>query len=63
MMMGVWFLASSVGNYMGGFLLRFYETIELPTLFGMMATFAIAFGLVLAVMVRPIRRMLSGRHH
>jgi proton-dependent oligopeptide transporter, POT family len=63
MMMGVWFLAASVGNYMGGFLVRFYETIELPVLFGMMATFAIAVGLVLAVLVRPIRRMLAGQRH
>jgi POT family proton-dependent oligopeptide transporter len=63
MMMGVWFLAASVGNYMGGFLVRFYETIDLPVLFGLMATFAIAMGLVLAALVRPIRRMLSGRQH
>jgi POT family proton-dependent oligopeptide transporter len=62
MMMGVWFLAASVGNYMGGFLVRFYETIQLPVLFGMMASFAIAFALVLAVMVRPIRRMLGRQH-
>jgi proton-dependent oligopeptide transporter, POT family len=63
LMMGVWFLAASVGNFMGGFLVRFYATMELPVLFGTMATFAIAVGLVLAVLSRPIKRMLAGRQH
>jgi proton-dependent oligopeptide transporter, POT family len=61
LMMGFWFLASSVGNFMGGFLVRYYETMELPVLFGTMAAFAIGVGLVLALMVRPIGRMLAGR--
>ncbi|CAN5256992.1 peptide MFS transporter [soil metagenome] len=59
LMMGVWFLASSVGNFMGGFLVRFYATMELPVLFGTMAAFAVAMGLLLAVFVKPIRRMLA----
>jgi proton-dependent oligopeptide transporter, POT family len=63
LMMGVWFLASSVGNFMGGFLVRFYVTMELPVLFGTMAAFAISMGLLLAVLVRPIRRMLAGERH
>jgi proton-dependent oligopeptide transporter, POT family len=63
LMMGVWFLASSVGNFMGGFLVRYYETMALPVLFGTMAAFAIAVGLILAVMVGPIKRMLSGQRH
>lgn len=63
LMMGVWFLASSVGNFMGGFLVRFYGTMELPVLFGTMAAFAIAVGLLLAFFVRPIRQMLAGERH
>jgi proton-dependent oligopeptide transporter, POT family len=63
LMMGVWFLASSVGNFMGGFLVRFYVTLELPILFGTMAAFAIAMGLLLALLVRPIGRMLAGERH
>jgi proton-dependent oligopeptide transporter, POT family len=63
LMMGVWFLASSVGNFMGGFLVRFYATMDLPVLFGTMAAFAIAMGLLLAVLVRPIGRMLAGERH
>ena len=42
--MGVWFLGSSVGNYIGGRLAAFYETMPLPTLFGAVAAFGIAAG-------------------
>jgi proton-dependent oligopeptide transporter, POT family len=63
LMMGVWFLASSVGNYMGGYLVRFYATMDLPVLFGTMGAFAIAMGLLLALLVRPIKRMLEGARH
>ena len=33
-MMGVWFLGASVGNYIGGRLAGFYESMPLPNLFG-----------------------------
>jgi len=60
LMMGLWFLASSVGNYMGGFFVKLYASMELPTLFGAMATFAIAMGLLLWVIVKPLRNMIEG---
>ncbi|HEX7071566.1 MAG TPA: peptide MFS transporter, partial [Rhodothermales bacterium] len=59
LMMGVWFTAAAVGNYMSGFLARFYESMALPTLFGSVAAFAIVAALILAVFVKPIKRMLS----
>ncbi len=63
LMMGVWFLAASVGNFMGGFLTRFYETMALPVLFGTMAGFAILMSVLLAMLVRPIRNMMVGGTH
>jgi POT family proton-dependent oligopeptide transporter len=59
LIMGVWYLSISVGNYLAGMASSVYETIPLPTLFGL--TTAIAFGaaLVLALLIRPIRRMLE----
>ncbi len=33
LMMGVWFLALSVGNYLAGMASSVYETMPLPTLF------------------------------
>ncbi len=59
LMMGVWFLASSVGNYMGGRVAAFYESFALPTLFGAVAAFAIAAGLIMFALVPPIKKMMG----
>jgi POT family proton-dependent oligopeptide transporter len=59
LMMGAWFLAASIGNYMAGFLLRFYESFSLPTLFGVVTTFTFGAALIMALLVRPIKKMLS----
>ena len=57
--MGVWFLALSVGNYLGGRVGGLYEAFSLPALFGAVAAFAAAAAVVLALLIRPIRRMLE----
>ncbi|HWB42766.1 MAG TPA: peptide MFS transporter, partial [Gemmatimonadales bacterium] len=57
--MGVWFLATSVGNYLGGRVGGLYEAFSLPALFGAVALFALGAGVVLALLIRPIRRMLE----
>jgi POT family proton-dependent oligopeptide transporter len=62
LMMGVWFLASAVGNYLGGRVAGLYETLELPTLFGIVAGIPIAAGVVLFLLARPIRRLMGGVH-
>ncbi len=59
LMMGVWFLAASVGNYLGGQMASLYESLSLPALFGAVTAFALAAALVLALLVRPIARMLE----
>jgi POT family proton-dependent oligopeptide transporter len=59
LVMGVWFLALSVGNYLAGMASSFYETVPLPTLFGLVTAIALVAGLVLALLVKPIRRMLE----
>jgi POT family proton-dependent oligopeptide transporter len=58
--MGVWFLAASVGNYIGGRLAGFYESMPLDTLFGYVGAFAIAAGLLLALFIKPLRTMMGG---
>ena len=40
LMMGVWFLATSVGNFIGGRVSGLYESFALPSLFGAVAGFA-----------------------
>jgi POT family proton-dependent oligopeptide transporter len=59
--MGVWFLALSVGNYLGGRVAGLYEGFSLPELFGAVAAYALAAAVVLAVLIRPIQRMLAGQ--
>jgi proton-dependent oligopeptide transporter, POT family len=59
LMMGVWFLASSVGNFIGGRLAGFYETFPIAGLFGVVAAFGIGFGLLLAVFAKPIRGLMG----
>jgi POT family proton-dependent oligopeptide transporter len=57
--MGVWFVALSAGNYLGGRVAGLYEAFSLPQLFGAVAIFAALAALVLALLIRPIRRMLE----
>jgi POT family proton-dependent oligopeptide transporter len=59
LVMGVWFLALSVGNYLAGMASSFYETLPLPTLFTIVSATALLTALVLALLVKPIRRMMS----
>ncbi len=59
LMMGVWFLATSVGNYVGGQVASVYESFALPTLFGAVTAFALGAALLLALFVRPINAMLA----
>ena len=41
LVMGIWFLATSVGNYIGGRVSGLYESFALPTLFGAVAAFGL----------------------
>ena len=59
MMMGVWFLAASVGNLIAGGVLRFYTDFTLPQVFGAVAAFAIVAGLLMFGLVLPIKRMMA----
>jgi POT family proton-dependent oligopeptide transporter len=59
--MGVWFLALSVGNYLGGRVAGLYEGFSLPELFGAVAVYALVAALVLGLLIKPIQRMLAAR--
>jgi proton-dependent oligopeptide transporter, POT family len=62
LMMGVWFLSLSLGNKLGGWVAGFFDTFPLPKLFGAVSLTTIAAGVALALLVRPIRRLMSGVH-
>jgi POT family proton-dependent oligopeptide transporter len=60
LVMGVWFLGSAVGNYIGGRLAAFYEAMPLHELFGIVAAIGVAMGIIMLLLSKPITR-LEGR--
>jgi POT family proton-dependent oligopeptide transporter len=58
--MGVWFLSTSVGNYLGGRFASMYEAWPLPQLFGAVAAFGILAGFLLTLVVKPTVRLMGG---
>ena len=59
MMMGVWFLAASMGNLIAGLVVGFLESFTHTQIFGAVTAFAVVASLVMFALVRPIRRMLE----
>lgn len=59
LMMGIWFLATSVGNFIGGRVAGLYESFALPSLFGAVGGFAIAAGIVLMLAAPSMRKLMS----
>jgi POT family proton-dependent oligopeptide transporter len=60
LMMGLWFVSISIGDYLAGKAASLYESMALPTLFGTVACFALAAAVVLALLIRPTVRLMSG---
>jgi len=54
--MGVWFLATAVGNYLGGRVASAYETFSLSELFGVVTGFGLLSALALALVLRRMSR-------
>lgn len=59
LMMGVWFLAMAVGNFLGGSVAGYYEKFALPTLFAIIAASGLAMSACMFALVRPIKRMIA----
>ena len=59
LMMGVWFLAASVGNFIAGRLSGFYEAMPLPDLFGSVAAFAVVAGIIMFALVPWMKRLMG----
>ena len=58
MMMGVWFLANFIGNYMTGYLGTFWEKIPHQQFFLLMTTIGVSAGLVLFLIGRPLDKIV-----
>ena len=60
LIMGLWFLSLSIGDYLSGRAASLYTSLPVPTLFGAVAGFAFAAAVVMFVLVKPTVRLMSG---
>jgi POT family proton-dependent oligopeptide transporter len=60
LMMGVWFMGTSVGNYLGGQMAGLYEAMPLPNLFGAVGLFGFVAGVIMLLCSRSLARMMHG---
>jgi POT family proton-dependent oligopeptide transporter len=59
MMMGVWLLSIAVGDKIAGWAAGLFSTMPLPTLFGYVAAATLAGSAILALLVKPIRKLAT----
>jgi POT family proton-dependent oligopeptide transporter len=62
LMMGVWFLATSFGNKLAGWIAGFFDVVPVARLFLLVALTGIGASFLLALLIRPIRRLTEERH-
>ena len=60
LMMGVWFLALSLGNFLAGHVAGYFEKMPLPQLFGSVFLSTTLSAVVLALLTPPIKRLMAG---
>ena len=60
MMLGLWFLADSVGNKVAGYAAGFISTAPLPQLFGVVGAVCIGASFVAFAIVKPVQRLMGG---
>ena len=59
LVMGAWFLAASVGNYLGGAVASLYESFSLPALFTAITAVAVVATGLMALTIKPLARLLA----
>src|SRR6202166_1886152 len=59
-MMGIWFMSLSFGNIIGGQVAGRFEAFPLFQIFGVVALVSGAAGLILMLLVRPMRALIGG---
>ncbi|HEX4964538.1 MAG TPA: peptide MFS transporter [Thermoanaerobaculia bacterium] len=61
-MMGIWFLADSLGNFAGGQVAGQFKSFPLPWIFGAVFGVCMLFTLLAIVLIRPIKRLMGEVH-
>jgi POT family proton-dependent oligopeptide transporter len=59
MMMGLFFVSISIGDYMAGVAASLYESMPLPTLFGTVACVSFGAMVVLVLLIRPTVKLMG----
>lgn len=59
-MMGIWFLSTSIGNWLAGNAVSVAAKMSTHTLFGAVAGISIAAAAVLALLIKPTVKLMSG---
>ena len=62
LMMGVWFLSIAAGNKLAGWIAGYSATVPLTTLFGAIAGVTIGAAIIQFLIIKPVRRLMSGVH-
>ncbi len=58
--MGIWFLTNAVGNFTAGSVAGYFDRLPLPHLFGAVGLVTFVATVVLMLLARPIRGLMSG---
>jgi POT family proton-dependent oligopeptide transporter len=61
-MMGVWFLAAAMGNFIGGMIAGLFDSFPLPQLFGAVFLTTLIATAAMLLLVKPVRSLMSGVH-
>lgn len=60
LLMAVWFLSSSIANFIGGFLASYVETLGAGKIFLYISLFIIACGVLLLLLSKKVSKMMNG---
>jgi POT family proton-dependent oligopeptide transporter len=58
--MGIWFLGTAIGNWLAGRAGSLFDSMPLPQLFGTVAASAFVAAVILALLIKPTVKMMSG---
>ncbi len=62
LMMGLFFLSLACGDKLAGWAAGFFSSLPLPQLFGVVAAATFVPAVVLALLIKPVRRLMGGVH-
>jgi POT family proton-dependent oligopeptide transporter len=58
--MGLWYLTNAFGNKFAGVIAGYFDRLPLPQLFAAVGAVAVGAGLVLTLLVRPLKKLMGG---